>query len=304
MGNGEWGMGNVFRYSHSPLPIPHSLLPALMNYQSSAKIPLWRPAFALISEHRGLMRSMVRRDLSSRYKGSIIGFAWAIITPAVMIIIFTVIFSGILGLRFGAQGGHLSFALYLFCGLLPWIAFSDGVQRSTSSLTENVNLVKRVVFPTEALPINLALSAMTQQMLGTVVLLAGALILERAIHPTALLLPALLIPQFLATVGLGWLMASLGVFIRDMPQFNQLALMAWLYLTPIIYPEHIIPQKYQWMVDLNPMAPLIRSYRRILLDGKAPDLRGLGVTMAFALVCFAFGYWWFERTKKAFADIL
>jgi lipopolysaccharide transport system permease protein len=275
-----------------------------MNYQSGAKIPLWRPAAALLVEHRGLLRSMVRRDLTSRYKGSIIGLAWAIITPAVMIIIYTVIFSGIFGARFGSQEGHLRFALYLFCGFLPWIAFSDGVQRSTTSVTDNVNLVKRVVFPTEALPVNMTLSAIAQQMIGTAVLLALALIIEREIHPTALLLPALLVPQFLATVGLGWLMASLGVFIRDMPQFNQLALTAWMYLTPILYPENMIPQKYKWMVDLNPMAPLIRNYRRILLDGKTPDWRGLGVTMAFALVCFFFGYWWFERTKKAFADIL
>ena len=297
-------MGNVFRYCPFPTTYSPFSNPIPMNYQSSAKIPLWRPAFALLSEHRGLMRSMVRRDLGSRYKGSIIGPAWAIINPAVMIIIFTVIFSGIFGARFGPESGHLSFALYLFCGLLPWIAFSDGVQRSTSSLTENVNLVKRVVFPTEALPVNLTLSAIALQMLGTSVLLAGALIIERAIHPTALFLPALLIPQFLVTVGLGWLMASLGVFIRDMPQFNQLALQAWMYLTPIFYPENYIPPKYQWMVNLNPMAPLIRSYRRILLEGKPPDWRGLAVTMAFALVCFVFGYWWFERTKKAFADIL
>src|SRR5262249_7994759 len=132
-----------------------------MIYHSDAKIPLCRPAFALFSEHRALMRSMVRRDISSRYKGSIIGPAWASITPAVMIFIYPVIFSGILHASFCAGCGHLSFALYLFCGWLPWIAFSEGVQRSTSSLTENVNLVKRVVFPTEALPVNLALSAIT-----------------------------------------------------------------------------------------------------------------------------------------------
>jgi lipopolysaccharide transport system permease protein len=275
-----------------------------MNYQSSEKIPLWQPAMALFSEHRGLVGSMVRRDLSSRYKGSIIGPAWAIITPAVMIVIFTAIFSGILGARFSPQGGHLSFATYLFCGLLPWIAFSEGVQRSTTSLTDNVNLVKRVVFPTEALPVNLALSGIAQQLIGTVVLLAVVLILEHTICPTALLLPLLLAPQFLVTAGLGWLMASLGVFIRDMPQINHLTLMAWMYLTPIFYPENIIPPKYQWMVNLNPMAPLVRNYRRILLEGRAPDWRGLGVTTVFALVCFVFGYWWFQRTKKAFADIL
>jgi lipopolysaccharide transport system permease protein len=275
-----------------------------LNYQASEKIPLWRPVARLFSEHRGLIRSMVRRELMSRYKGSVMGAAWAVITPAVMIVIFTIIFSGIFNARFGNQGGHLSFAVYLFCGLLPWIAFSEGVQRATSSIPENVNLVKRVVFPVEALPVNVALAAMVQQLLGTIVLLVAELIFEQAVHPTALLLPVLLLPQLLATVGLGWLMASLGVFIRDMPQFNQLLLMAWLYLTPIFYPENIIPNQYRWLVNLNPMAPLIRSYRRILLEGRMPDWAGLGYTTAFALVCFVFGYWWFARTKKAFADVV
>jgi len=247
---------------------------------------------------------MVRRELTSRYKGSLMGVAWSIITPAVMIVIFTIIFSGIFNARFGNEGGHLSFAVYLFCGLLPWIAFSEGVQRATNSIHENVNLVKRVVFPVEALPVNLVLAALVQQLLGTIVLLIAALIFEHALHPTALLLPVLLVPQLMATAGLGWLMASLGVFIRDMPQFNQLLLMAWMYLTPIFYPENIIPDQYRWLVNLNPMAPLIRSYRRILLEGRMPDWRGLGYTLAFAIVCFVVGYWWFVRTKKAFADVL
>lgn len=275
-----------------------------MHYQASANIPLWRAAASLISEHGGLIRSMVRRELSSRYKGSLMGLAWAIITPAVMIVIFTIIFSGIFNASFDSKGGHFSFAVYLFCGLLPWIAFSEGVQRSTNALTENVNLVKRVVFPIEALPVNLALTALVHQLLGTVVLLVAALLLEGTLYPTALLLPLLLVPQLLVTIGLGWLMASLGVFIRDMPQVNQLLLMAWMYLTPIFYPEDRIPPQYTWLVNFNPMAPLIRSYRRILLEGRLPDWRGLGFTLAFALLCFVFGYWWFERTKKAFADVL
>ena len=275
-----------------------------MNYQSSAKIPLWRPAISLFSEHRGLIRSMVRRDLTNRYKGSVMGLAWAIIHPAVMIVIFTVIFSGIFSARFGAEGGHLRFAVYMFCGMLPWIAFSDGVQRATMAMAENVNLVKRVIFPVEALPVNIALSALAQQLLGTIVLLAAALILQHKIHPTVALMPVLLVPQLLATVGLGWLMASLGVFIRDMPQFSQLVLSAWLYLTPIFYPEESVPAQYRWLINLNPMAPLIRSYRRILLEGASPDWRGLGITSIVAVVCFVLGYWWFERTKKAFADVL
>ncbi|MGE0887726.1 MAG: ABC transporter permease [Blastocatellales bacterium] len=275
-----------------------------MNYSSSAKIPLWQPAWTLIREHSGLIRSMVRRDLTSRYKGSVMGLGWTILTPAVQIVIFTVIFSGIFGARFGNDGGHLSFAVYLFCGMLPWIAFSDGVLRSTTSMTDNVNLVRRVIFPLEALPVNLAFSALAQQLIGTVVLLLAALLLQRTLHATALIMPLLLIPQLLMTIGLGWLMASLGVFIRDMAQINQLALQACMYLTPILYPENLIPPNFRWLVDLNPFAPLIRSYRRVLLEGRMPDWRGLGLTMIFTLVCFGFGYWWFERTKKAFADVL
>ncbi|MGE0105088.1 MAG: ABC transporter permease [Blastocatellales bacterium] len=275
-----------------------------MNYSSTDKIPLWRPAGALLREHAGLIRSMVRRELTSRYKGSIMGLAWAVITPAVMIAIFTLIFSGIFQARFGTEGGHFSFALYLFCGLLPWIAFSDGIQKSTTSLTDNVGLVKRVVFPIEALPVNLALAAIVQQLLGTVVLLVAALIIQRSLPPTVLLLPLLLIPQLMATLGLGWLMASLGVFIRDIREFNQLALTAWMYLTPIFYPESIIPERFRSMVDLNPMAPLIAAYRAILLEGRLPDWKRLGFTLAFACLCFVTGYWWFQRTKKAFADVI
>jgi lipopolysaccharide transport system permease protein len=275
-----------------------------INYQSSAKTPFWTPFLSLLSDHRGLIRSMVKRDLSSRYKGSVMGLAWAIITPAVMMAIYTLIFSGVFQAKFGEATGPLDFALYLFCGMLPWMAFSDGVQRSTSSITENMSLVKRVVFPIEALPVNLALASVVQQLLGTVALIVAILLFKRELHLTLLYAPILLIPQLLATVGVGWMMASLGVFIRDMTQFNQLFFSAWMYLTPIFYPEKQIPERFKWLVNLNPMAPLIRSYRRVYLEGLPPDWRGLSVTLAFALVCFVLGYWWFERTKKAFADVL
>lgn len=275
-----------------------------MRHQSNAKIPFWRPALNLIREHRGLIHSMVQRDLTSRYKGSLIGLMWTVITPAVMITIYTVIFSGIFGAKFGAEGGHLRFAAYLFCGMLPWIAISDGIQRSTTVLTDNVNLVRRVVFPLEVLPANLALSALVQQLLGTIVLLLVALLMQRTLHPTVLLIPVLLVPQLLMTLGISWLMASLGVFIRDMTHVNQLMLQMLMYLTPILYPENLIPAGYRWLVDLNPLAPLIRSYRFILLEGRMPDWRGLSFTFLFAIACFGIGYWWFERTKKAFADVL
>lgn len=247
---------------------------------------------------------MVRREVSQRYRGSFLGPLWAVLTPAVQIVIFTLIFSGIFLARFGGESGPLGFAVYLFCGLLPWLAFAEAVQRSTSVVVEHVNLVKRVVFPVEALTVQLSLAALVQQAIGTGVLLTAAFVLERILSPTLLFLPLLLVPQLLLTIGLGWLVASLGVFLRDTGQLVQLTLMAWMYLTPIFYPESMVPRQYRWLVEANPMAPLIRSYRRVLLEGRLPDWPGLAWTTVFATGCFLAGYWWFVRTRKAFADVL
>jgi len=264
----------------------------------------WRPALDLLGRNRGLIWSMVRRDVSQRYRGSFLGPFWTILTPTVQIVIFTLIFSGIFQARFGTESGTIGFAVHLFCGLLPWLAFSEAIQRSTLVIGENVNLVKRVVFPVEVLPVNIALAGLIQQALGTVVLLGAALVLMTT--PTVHLLwwPLLLIPQLLLTTGLAWLVASLGVYLRDTSQVAQLLLMSWMYLTPIFYPESIIPAHYLWLVKWNPLAPLIRSYRRILLEGRPPDLEGLLGTTLFALFCWLAGYWWFQRTRNDFADIL
>jgi lipopolysaccharide transport system permease protein len=264
----------------------------------------WQPLRALFGVHRALVLSMARREVSQRYRGSFLGPIWAILTPAVQIVIFTLIFSGIFQARFGGESGPLGFAVYLFCGLLPWLAFAEAVQRSTSVVIEHVNLVKRVVFPVEVLTVQLSLAALVQQAIGTAVLLTAALVLEQILSPTLFFLPLLLIPQLLLTIGLGWLVASFGVFLRDTGQLVQLTLMAWMYLTPIFYPESMVPRHYRWLVEANPMAPLIRSYRRILLEGLAPDWTGLGWTSIFAIGCFLLGYWWFIRTRKAFADVL
>ncbi|MFZ4626894.1 MAG: ABC transporter permease [Blastocatellia bacterium] len=288
---------------HQAMETPTPPVPDVDQWEERAE-GFWQPLRALLGIHRALLFSMVRREVSQRYRGSFLGPIWAILTPAVQIVIFTLIFSGIFQARFGGESGPLGFAVYLFCGLLPWLAFAEAVQRSTTVVVEHVNLVKRVVFPVEALTVQLSLAALVQQGIGTVVLLMAALLLERILSPTLFFLPLLLIPQLLLTIGLGWLVASFGVFLRDTGQLVQLSLMAWMYLTPIFYPESMVPAPYRWLVEANPLAPLIRSYRRVLLEGGLPDWSGLGWTTIFALACFLTGYWWFIRTRKAFADVL
>lgn len=264
---------------------------------------VWRPLWELPTR-ADLIFSFAKRDLLGRYKGSALGIAWAVLTPVVMIAIFTFIFAGIFGARFGAGDSHWDYALYLFCGLLPWTMFQETVQQSANTIVANANLVKRVVFPLETLPAAQAFAALGNQLFATIALLIAALVIRQNLPLTAVWFPVLLIPQLLFALGAAWLVASLGVFMRDIAQGITLLLMAWMYLTPIIYPESLVPEHFRWFIEINPFTSLVRSYRYALLDGFAPDWRGLLYFTLIALVVFIFGYWWFARTRKNFADVI
>ncbi len=269
----------------------------------TARRAVWRPLWEL-PQRFNLIFSLARRELAARYKGSVLGIVWALLTPVVMIAIFTFIFAGIFGARFGAEGTAWDYALYLFCGLLPWTAFQEAVQLSSQTIVSHANLVKRVVFPLETLPVALALSTLANQLFGTLALVVAGVIIRRELHWTLLWLPVLVVPQLVATLGAAWFISSLGVFLRDIVQGVGLVLMAWMYLTPIIYPEQIVPEKFRFFINVNPFTPLVRNYRRIILEGAQPDWRGLAYFTIFAGIAFIFGYWWFARTRKSFADVI
>ena len=264
---------------------------------------VWRPLWQL-PQRTDLILSLTKRELAARYRGSALGFLWTLVTPLVMIAIFTIIFAGIFKAKFGASSSQWDYALYLFCGLLPWNAFQESVQLSSSTIVAHANLVKRVVFPLETLPVSLSLAAAVNQLFGTLVLIAATAVLRRQVHATMIFLPLILIPQLIATFGAVWLVAALGVFVRDIVQGIGLLLMAWMYLTPIIYPESIVPESYRLFISVNPFTPLVRNYRRILLDGVGPDWLGLAYFFAFSVILFVFGYWWFARSRRNFADVI
>jgi lipopolysaccharide transport system permease protein len=269
----------------------------------AAKQNIWRPLFEL-PRRADLILSLAKRDLLTRYKGSALGIIWAVITPIVMIAIFTFIFAGIFGARFGSSNSHWDYALYLFCGLVPWTMFQDTLQTSATTIVAHANLVKRVVFPLEALPVAQALSALGNQLFATIALLLAVIVIQHQLPLTALWFPVLLLPQLMLAIGGAWLLASLGVFLRDIAQGVTLVLMAWMYLTPIIYPESVVPEQFRTLINLNPFTPLVRCYRRIFLEGLPPDWRALGYVALVALIVFLFGYWWFARTRKSFADVI
>ena len=274
-----------------------------MNLTVTQQRSVWRPLFQL-PQRSELIWSLAKRDLLTRYKGSVLGIFWAIVTPVVMIAIFTLIFAGIFGARFGSSDSHWTYALYLFCGLIPWTMFQETIQQSSTTIVNHANLVKRVIFPLETLPVAQAFSALGTQLFASIALLLAALVIQHRLSLTFIWLPVLLIPQLLIAIGAGWLLASLGVFLRDIVQGVSLVLMAWMYLTPIIYPESIVPPRLSRVIQLNPFTPLVRNYRRIFLENQHPDWAGLAYFTLVAILVFLFGYWWFARTRKNFADVI
>ena len=275
----------------------------MLSTQAAQRKKIWQPLWQLPSRAE-LIFSFAKRELLGRYKGSMLGIAWAVLTPVVMIAIFTFVFAGMFGARFRAADSHWDYALYLFCGLLPWTMFQESVQQSASTIITHANLVKRVVFPLETLPAAQVFAALGNQLFATVGLLIATVAIRHELHLTTLWLPVLLIPQLMFALGAAWLIASLGVFLRDIAQGITLLLMAWMYLTPIIYPESIVPDRFRALISLNPFTPLVRSYRRIFLEGLMPDWRGLAYFTVFAVLVLLFGYWWFSRTRKSFADVI
>src|SRR4030095_12491876 len=170
---------------------------AEMISAQTARRAVWRPLWELPGRFE-LIVSLARRELVARYKGSVLGILWAIVTPVVMIAIFTFIFAGIFNARFGPQGNAWDYALYLFCALLPWTMFQETLQQSSTTIVTHANLVKRVVFPLETLPVSPALAALGNQLFGTVALVVATLVVNRELHPTILWLPVLVIPQLIA----------------------------------------------------------------------------------------------------------
>jgi lipopolysaccharide transport system permease protein len=209
--------------------------------------------------------------------------------------------------RFGNDTSRTGFALYFLAGMLPWLAFSEAAGRSPFIMVEHRGFIKKLVFPVETLPVNLVASGLVTEFFGTV-LFALALLLARGRVPiTALYLPVLVIPQILFTAGVCWFLAALGVFVRDLAQINGYLLTIWFFITPICYEEmklDSLPPLAVRVLTANPILVLVRGYRSILLESKAPDWIALGWLTAGSILVFLLGHAWFYKLRKSFADLI
>ncbi len=256
-----------------------------------------------------LLRTLVRRDLEARYKGSILGNLWPLLNQLSQLLIYTYVFSTVLKVKLttlkGLPANDFTFGLWLFAGLLPWIAFTGGLMQSASSVLGQPNLVKKVVFPLALLPLVPVLSTFIESSFGLMALIFFVAVNAQTLHVTLALLPLVWLTQLLLTVGLGYLAAGLTVFLRDIPQTLGVILNIWFYATPLVYPASAIPEQWQSLVFwLNPMAAIAEVYRDIVLVGEVKHWAEWGVASAIATIIFCFGFTVYKRLRPAFADVL
>jgi lipopolysaccharide transport system permease protein len=263
----------------------------------------WYP-LRTFARHRVLMLSMVRRDLQGRYRGSMVGAWWTLVQPLLLMIAYYFVFAVVLRVRFEAEQGTGGFVFYFLCGMLPWLAFSEAVGRSPNIVIEHSNFVKRVIFPLEILPVNLTLTGLATEGFALLVFLAALVSLGPGLHWTAAYFPLVLVPQLLLTAGLCWFLAALGVFLRDTGQVMGLVLTVWFFATPIVYPASALPLDWLWLFQLNPMYTIVAAYRDIFLEHRPPDAAPLATLWAASIAMFWFGYSWFYKVKKSFADLI
>jgi lipopolysaccharide transport system permease protein len=257
-----------------------------------------------LARHQELIQVMAWRDFSSRFRGSFGGLFWSLFQPLVMMVIYTVVFSLFLKIRFSTDASPVTFSIYLLCVLLPWSAFSEGLLLSKDIIRSNVNFVKRVVFPLEILPLNAALTSSIQQVFGFLLLIPLVWALTRTLHWTLFFVPVIMILQLLFAIGLNWMVASLAVYLPDFGQFLNLLVTVWMFLTPIFYPEDIVPAQALVLFQLNPMAHLVRMYRGAFMTGELPGWEPFLGSAFFSIFVFLLGYFWFMHSKKGFPEVL
>ena len=253
-----------------------------------------------------LLKQFVKRNIAERYRGSMLGLVWSFVQPLMMLCVYTFVFSVVFKARWGIDtgGGRGAFAVIMFCGMALFNIFSESVSTSCSIVVSNPNFVKKVIFPLEVLPLAQTISTFILGTVWFILLFLGTIFVFGKISFTMLLLPLVLLPLFLFTLGLSYFVASLGVYVRDTAYVVQVVLQVLFFATPIFYPIDAVPERFRWPLRLNPLTVLIEEARKVFLYGVLPNWKFLGVAFVISLIVLHLGFVWFNKTKKGFADVL
>jgi lipopolysaccharide transport system permease protein len=254
-----------------------------------------------VPRHAFLLKELVRRDFQGRYAGSVLGFVWSFIQPLWQLVLFSFVFSTVMKISLVGERTE-NFGIFLFAGLLPWMAVQETVLRGSTAITDNAALVKKLRFPAGVLVLAVALAALLHEAIALAVFLIVLAPLGE-LSWTNLPLLLLAVPLQLAlALGVGLLLAGINVFFRDVAQLLGMVLQAWFYFTPIVYPLALVPERFQPLLELNPLTPLVSLYREALLGNRFQVPEGTAFLAVTGLATLAAGGWLFRRLAPGFSD--
>jgi ABC-type polysaccharide/polyol phosphate export permease len=266
------------------------------GHASGGLSELWR--------HRRLLWAFVVKDLRHRYVGSSIGFFWTVVTPLLELATYTFVFHVLLDIKFHPAGGWSNYALFLFSGMVTWFAFTEGVTRAAISITDHGHLIKKVNFPAVVLPAHLIVSAVLNQSIRMAVLCVAAVVLGHGLSWHIALVPVVVLVQAMLVLGLGLLLATIGVYFRDVIHWLNSFLLLGMFVTPIFYPADVYPQQLTLLRDLNPLAHLVGVYQELVLNQRFPHPHSFLVIVFVSAACLLVGYSVFHHHRRKFPDLV
>ena len=254
--------------------------------------------FKNLYNYRELLKTSVKKEIRGKYKGSFLGVLWSFLNPLLQILVYSIVFQLIL------KSTKDNYTVYICCGLIPWTFFSSALTRSAFTMVENGNILKKVYFPREILPISVVTSETVNFLISTIIILAFVIIFGLGVTWYLLFYPLVLLVQYLFLIGISLIVSSISVYVRDLQHLIGVALQLLFYAAPIVYTPESIPANFKWILDLNPMAYIITGYRNIFYDQTMPDVKALLILGGISIILCIVGYIIFNKLQKGFAEQL
>lgn len=249
-------------------------------------------------EYRELLKTSISKDIRGKYKNSVLGIIWSFLNPLLQIAVYAIVFPLIM------KSNLPNYTVFLCCGLIPWNFFSNATSRTSFTMIENGNIIKKVYFPREILPISVVTSEAINFIISTIIILAFVLGYGMGLSKYIIFYPIILIIQYILLLGVSFVVSSITVYFRDLQHFIGIALQLLFYATPIVYAPDSIPQEFQWIIKYNPMTYIINGYRDIFYYKQMPNFESLGIVLLISIVLFFIGYFIFKKLQRRFAEEL
>lgn len=254
--------------------------------------------FKNLYEYRELLKTSVKKDVRGKYKNSVLGILWSFLNPLLQIAVYALVFPLI------AKSNEANYTVFICCGLIPWNFFSSAIARSSFTMIENGNIIKKVYFPREILSISVVTSEMINFIISTVIILAFVLGFGLGVTKYVILYPLIVLVEYILLIGISFFVSSITVFFRDLQHFITVILQLLFYATPIVYSASVIPEGFKWILKYNPMTYIIEAFRNIFYYQKMPDIKSLVIVLVISIVLCIVGYLFFSKLQKKFAEEL